>query len=1339
MAEAEGEAFVCGTCFIVFESKELLKIHSSMCAEEKPHVCVVCGEVFSEERQIIEHNAQHHRAGFEETIDPDVAVKTEAVEETQSIQGDMVDESTDRRIDIQNSEMVSSTERPKVLVIEPIPEPEYKTEVESGPQEDFKPDVGSLLETEPAEDRHMTADIVTEVQTHLEQFENKNRLTNGPASKFQVDVTPSTKVESTETQGKKVIVVTVSKVDEEAPEPAKQKTVQSQKQKRKARKVRHDQTWESGYFQYKIPRPTTPRDWSSVSEVPSGESLRKCTQCDAWFLTRDKYHKHMMSQHSSVYFCKLCDKVFPSVSIFERHVTWHKRKKQEEQISKLLPEMTPKFVRTQMIKMVHPGAPKTVPVVQTPTTNNKVLANTHTIQSPLVSRGVRETFQVVRTPMVKSEVSETTRTAQPTVGKTGGVSEKPPLVQYTVKFGNNQRGESAAKVQDTTRLGPEAPVAQNTKESIERVSELQTNGIKTFMTQNTSRQSKKVNQLQNTVVPGETFQVVQTPMVKSEVPETTRAATTIKAGGGYEKQPTVEYTVKLGGIPVTNSASKAQDTAGLDQQASVYPNRVISGVKVSELQITGVNASLLQNATRLVQKAHALQTTMNTSEKGYGIQNPKRLDQNAYLVQGEVASEVKNTTLSGGKMDICSSIYEKTGQCGICEGIFCSKQLNTQILKANTIQCDHCGRTFTEVRDYNRHVATHSKDPGFITKHSLRPYTCAYCDKPSRSPYNLFKHLFTHVKEQRYQCDICDSTFTAPFKLEKHKEYTHTNLRYQCHLCDKMVKTKTSMATHLRRQNKSEAFAFTAVKLHAEVFPDDSSRPYKCDWCDKSYDKKWGLSVHIRRSHTGEKPYRCPYCKELFSDSDALRAHTATHTGGRSQRCDLCGKSFITIGDLNKHLTTHVQTPLLTCLRCPEFFDYEAIQVGHVAVVHRSVRPYVCFYCMEEFEETVDLVVHMLTNHKATSKDLKTGNNEEPYRCDACGKTFTSVEGLARDILTHVYLKEFRKKSSDTARLPFSYSVASTTKHQEMPDALIKEESESESLSTAAESDTTEIYDYCDDDKMDEDISHASVKMETNSGGETENEDEKISDNSIEHQSKQLPLPTENDEKLDVSIKEETEDTNHLVQCRQCKMSFAEIEDLLQHVKEHSKFGQNFLFPLQCRLCKAYFSVTESLKLHLQTHREKPETFECAVCGKSFTNRSVMARHMRVHNHVKPCECTVCGKTFVRKSMMDSHMLTHTGEKPLQCDHTEDHSFACKACENKSARKQYLNTYIQMRNGRGREKLEFSCDDCKKEFASKRSLALHQSRHANPFQCDGCCHTFKDKAKLIVHKWKYHQ
>ncbi|CDQ74930.1 unnamed protein product [Oncorhynchus mykiss] len=59
--------------------------------------------------------------------------------------------------------------------------------------------------------------------------------------------------------------------------------------------------------------------------------------------------------------------------------------------------------------------------------------------------------------------------------------------------------------------------------------------------------------------------------------------------------------------------------------------------------------------------------------------------------------------------------------------------------------------------------------------------------------------------------------------------------------------------------------------------------------------------------------------------------------------------------------------------------------------------------------------------------------------------------------------------------------------------------------------------------------------------------------------------------------------------------------------------------------------------------------FPCNICGKLFTQRGTMTRHMRSHLGLKPFACEECGMRFTRQYRLAEHMRVHSGEKPYEC------------------------------------------------------------------------------------------
>ena len=76
----------------------------------------------------------------------------------------------------------------------------------------------------------------------------------------------------------------------------------------------------------------------------------------------------------------------------------------------------------------------------------------------------------------------------------------------------------------------------------------------------------------------------------------------------------------------------------------------------------------------------------------------------------------------------------------------------------------------------------------------------------------------------------------------------------------------------------------------------------------------------------------------------------------------------------------------------------------------------------------------------------------------------------------------------------------------------------------------------------------------------------------------------------------------------------------------------------QCFVCGYRFSSAEALGEHNETVHS---IFTCLCCFKTFTSRSNLERHSRLHTGHRPYACPVCGKTFSRKDHLSNHATKH--------------------------------------------------------------------------------------------------
>uniref|UniRef100_A0A8C4SNK5 C2H2-type domain-containing protein n=1 Tax=Erpetoichthys calabaricus TaxID=27687 RepID=A0A8C4SNK5_ERPCA len=120
------------------------------------------------------------------------------------------------------------------------------------------------------------------------------------------------------------------------------------------------------------------------------------------------------------------------------------------------------------------------------------------------------------------------------------------------------------------------------------------------------------------------------------------------------------------------------------------------------------------------------------------------------------------------------------------------------------------------------------------------------------------------------------------------------------------------------------------------------------------------------------------------------------------------------------------------------------------------------------------------------------------------------------------------------------------------------------------------------------------------------------------------------------------------------------------------------------------------------------KTYCCSECGKQFTKKSRLQRHIRVHTGEKPFCCSECGKQFSQKSYLQTHKRIHTGEKP----------FSCSECGKRFSEKNTLQTHTRIHTG---EK-PYCCSNCGKQFSTSSCLQRHTKIHTGekPYCCSNC-------------------
>ncbi|KAM8827272.1 zinc finger protein 1035 [Synchiropus picturatus] len=384
-------------------------------------------------------------------------------------------------------------------------------------------------------------------------------------------------------------------------------------------------------------------------------------------------------------------------------------------------------------------------------------------------------------------------------------------------------------------------------------------------------------------------------------------------------------------------------------------------------------------------------------------------------------------------------------------------------------ECAECGKCFFLAGQLEHHQRMHRSE-----------FQCQLCGKGFVSQFALRKHKNTHGKSRAHHCTKCQLTFTGASQLAAHMT-SHREENFPCDICDRVFNSKSSRFEH-RKTHTSETVPMSSPKKSEsaalplqyrcgdcnECFGESEAllehgckvaeeRRHKCSACHKNFLQASHLIKHLSTEHPDVQcstdsmtldlkkemdhstDFICSVCNLSFTNGDELRKHFSTHsseicikkeqpsTSEAEIHCLVCNCSFLGSKAYEVHVCSKQKTQpsvknaqvafrtarededvdvisgdLYNCTDCTMSFPSQSALLEHRTVLHENDKPYRCRLCQKTFAFRHYLKKHMKRHLAKQDSTKQTHEVENEFQCDQCGAVVASEQELSLHMSLHV-------------------------------------------------------------------------------------------------------------------------------------------------------------------------------------------------------------------------------------------------------------------------------------------------------------------------------------------------